>query len=42
VDGLGLLNPNLAPAVYPELRPWLAHYELVARTKLSLIYRLRN
>ncbi len=39
VDGLGLLNPRLAPAVYPELRPWLAHYRLAGRTKLSLIYR---
>ena len=40
VDGLGPLNPNLQPAVYPELRPWLAHYRLVARTRLCLIYRL--
>ena len=40
VDGLGLLNPKLQPSVYPELRPWLAHYKLVARTKLCLIYRL--
>jgi hypothetical protein len=39
VDGLGLLNPNLAPNIYPELRPWLANYKLVDRTKLSLIYR---
>jgi hypothetical protein len=39
VDGLGLLNPKLAPTVYPELRPWLAGYRLVGRTKLSLIYR---
>jgi hypothetical protein len=39
VDGLGLLNPKLAPSAYPELRPWLAHYRLVARTNLSLIYR---
>ncbi len=39
VDGLGLLNPALAPSVYPELRPWLAHYKLVGRTDLSLIYR---
>jgi hypothetical protein len=39
VDGLGLLNPRLAPAVYPALRPWLAHYRLIERTKLSLIYR---
>lgn len=39
VDGLGLLNSKLAPQRYTELRPWLAHYELVNRTKLSLIYR---
>jgi 4-amino-4-deoxy-L-arabinose transferase-like glycosyltransferase len=39
VDGLGLLNPKLAPGVYPELRSWLAQYELVDRTKLTLIYR---
>jgi hypothetical protein len=39
VDGLGLLNPKLAPSVYPELRPWLAQYKLVGRTKLSVIYR---
>jgi 4-amino-4-deoxy-L-arabinose transferase-like glycosyltransferase len=39
VDGLGLLNPRLKPAAYPELRPWLAHYELIERTRLSLIYR---
>lgn len=40
VDGLGLLNPRLAPSVYPELRPWLARYRMVARTKLSLIYEV--
>lgn len=39
IDGLGLLNPQLAPAAYPELRPWLAQYQLVGRTNLSLIYR---
>ena len=39
VDGLGLLNPKLAPSVYPNLQPWLKKYRLVARTKLSLIYR---
>ncbi len=39
VDGLGLLNPKLKPSVYPELRPWLAGYKLVGRTKLCLIYR---
>jgi hypothetical protein len=39
VDGLSLLNPRLSPQIYPELRDWLRHYRLVARTKLSLIYR---
>jgi hypothetical protein len=39
VDGLGLLNPRLAPDVYPELRPWMAQYRLVAKTSMSLIYR---
>jgi len=38
-DGLGLLNPKLVPAAYPELRPWLTQYRLVARTRLTLIYR---
>ncbi len=38
VDGLGLLNPRLAPDRYPEVRDWLSHYKLVGRTKLSLIY----
>lgn len=39
VDGLSLLNPKLAPNLYPELRPWLTNYRLVARTKMSLIYK---
>ena len=38
VDGLGLMNPRLAPGNYPELKGWLAQYKLVARTPLSLIY----
>jgi hypothetical protein len=42
VDGLGLLNPNLRPDIYPELRPWLSHYRLAARTRLCLIYRRRD
>lgn len=42
VDGLGLLNPRLAPDKYPELRDWLAHYQLVGKTKLSLVYRRRE
>jgi hypothetical protein len=39
VDGLSLLNPRLSPQVYPELRLWLKQYRLVARTKLSLVYK---
>jgi hypothetical protein len=39
IDGLGLLNPNLKPEIYPELRDWLSHYRLVSQTKLCLIYR---
>ena len=39
VDGLSLLNPHLSPERYPELRPWLKQYRLVARTKLCLIYK---
>jgi hypothetical protein len=42
VDGLGLLNPRLAPDRYLDLREWLSQYKLVARTKLSLIYRRKN
>ncbi len=38
VDGLGLMNPRLAPGRYPELQPWLTQYKVVARTPLSLIY----
>ena len=39
VDGLGLLNPRLAPAVYPELREWLKQYRVVGRTRLSVVYK---
>jgi hypothetical protein len=39
IDGLGLLNPALDPHVFPELRQWLHQYEVVARTKLCVIYR---
>ena len=39
VDGSSLLNPNLKAENYPELRPWLSHYELIGRTKMCLIYR---
>ncbi len=41
VDGLGLLNPALSPARFPELKTWLADYKLVDQTGLSLIYKRR-
>lgn len=39
VDGLTPLNPHLGMDRYPELRPWLASYHLVAATRLARIYR---
>jgi hypothetical protein len=39
VDGLGLLNPQLAMTKYPDLGEWLAHYREVARTGQTIIYR---
>lgn len=41
VDGLGLLNPQLAITNYADLRAWLDRYEPVAKTRMSVIYRLR-
>jgi hypothetical protein len=41
VDGLGPLNPALAIERFPDLRSWLAGYEPVGRTRMSVIYRLR-
>jgi hypothetical protein len=40
MDGLSLYNPALAMDRYPELRPWLANYREVARTRTIVIYRL--
>lgn len=40
MDGLSLYNPALAMNRYPELRPWLAQYREVARTRTIVIYRL--
>jgi len=40
-DGLGPFNPALAIASYPDLRPWLSGYELVAATGKTWIYRRR-
>ena len=38
IDGLSPYNPALAPDRYPELRPWLAEYKEVARTKGTIVY----
>jgi hypothetical protein len=40
MDGLSLYNPMLAMNRYPELRPWLARYREIARTRTTVIYRL--
>jgi len=42
VDGLSLLNPRLAIANYPELHGWLQDYSVIARTDLSIVYRLNE
>ena len=42
VDGLTALNPRLAMRNYPELRGWLRDYSIVARTNLSVVYRLNQ
>lgn len=39
VDGLGSFNPTLAIANYPDLRPWLAGYREIGRTRFSVILR---
>ncbi len=41
VDGLSAYNPALAMTQYPELRDWLSQYHAVARTRTTVIYRLR-
>jgi len=42
MDGLSLYNPALAMDRYEELRPWLAQYKEVARTKTTVIYKLAS
>jgi len=41
MDGLGPYNPRLAITAYPDLGAWLAGYAPVARTRDTVIYRLR-
>ncbi|HVN02920.1 MAG TPA: hypothetical protein VMT86_00815 [Bryobacteraceae bacterium] len=42
LDGLGPFNPHLAIGMFPDLRPWLAQYREVARTRLTVIYKLQS
>ncbi|HTS50316.1 MAG TPA: glycosyltransferase family 39 protein [Bryobacteraceae bacterium] len=42
VDGLSALNTALSMRNYPELRGWLRDYSIVARTDLSVVYRLNE
>lgn len=39
MDGLGPYNPALAIGSYADLRPWLADYVAVGRTRETVIYR---
>jgi hypothetical protein len=39
LDGLGVYNPRLAIANYPDLRPWFGNYREVGRTGQTVIYR---
>ena len=39
VDGLGMLNENLKPGRFVEMRELLSGYREVGRTRLSVIYR---
>ena len=42
VDGLGRANPALRIDAYADLREWLAAYEEIGRTEMSILYRLRS
>jgi hypothetical protein len=41
VDGLGRMNPRLAPSNFPEIAQWMQKYREVGRTRLSVVYRRR-
>lgn len=41
VDGLTLYNPALSMTNYSELRPWLADYIEIARSKGAIVYKRR-
>ena len=41
LDGLGPYNPKLSIEAYPDLQPWLADYQPVARTQTTIVYQLK-
>jgi hypothetical protein len=42
VDGLARLNPQLALTNYADLGPWIGQYRVIASTRSSVIYRIRE
>ncbi len=42
VDCLGSANPRLAIDAYTDLLPWLMQYDLIGRTPISLVFKLRE
>jgi hypothetical protein len=42
VDGLALLNPQLALSRFEDLHGWLQQYQEVDRTKLTIIYKRKS
>jgi len=43
VDGLGPMNPALAPGRFPDLAAWFSHYREIGRTSNSIVYlRFKN
>jgi hypothetical protein len=42
IDGLGPINPKLAISQYPDLIGWLGDYEVIGRTRMSVVMRRRT
>jgi hypothetical protein len=42
LDGLGPYNPALSIEAYPDLEGWFSNYEVAARTRFTVIYRLQR
>jgi hypothetical protein len=39
LDGLGAYNPSLAIGTFSDLRYWISHYEPVAQSRMTIVYR---